>query len=116
MINKKSFVKIMNGMRDYWDGIMKLETLLNIQMESGLLVNISDAIMDALVDDVETDNNDEFETPWLYYFAFELDWGRSDRAKNNVTVDDVIWELDTAEKLYDLLVYMRNKGNNNEQN
>ena len=63
---------------------------------------------------MEIDSNNEFETPWLYYFAFELDWGRNPRAINSVTVDDVTWELDAAEKLYDLLVYLQNKEKSNE--
>ena len=110
MISKDSFVKIMDSLRDYWDELGKDMDRLGVVFENNHLTRVFDNIMDALCDDLEADfERDEYETPWCYYFAFELDWGRAERAKNSVRIDDVVYPLCNAGQLYDLLIVLNER-------
>ena len=110
MISKDSFVKIMDSLRDYWDELGKDMDRLGVVFESNHLTRVFDNIMDALCDDLEADlERDEYDTPWCYYFAFELDWGRAERAKNSVRIDDVVYPLCNAAQLYDLLTVLNER-------
>lgn len=105
MINKESFCKIMYGLRDYNDELDKFMDCLNSCLEQSFMVEILDKTMNALVDDMESNLEiDNDAGSWIYYWAWELDWGRSDKAKNSVKIDDVVCPLVTAEQLYDLIV------------
>ena len=103
----------MNGLRDYWDGVIKLEQAFNIQIDSGIFVDIIDQTMDALDEDIEYPYV-KGEESWVYYFAFELDWGRSERAKTAVEIHGVKCELTSAEKLYDLILKLKRNEDNDE--
>lgn len=109
MISRDSFVKIINNLRDYWDGIENLEKALGIQMDSGLLVDIVDTVIDALDQDTDSTWGTQDEAHWIHYFAFDLDWGRNTYALTGVKIDNIPYELDTAEKLYNLLMEMRKR-------
>lgn len=115
MIDKSSFVHIMNGVRDYNDKLNKFEDTLDICMGQNFMTDIADIALDALVMDMEDGleiNNDTGS--WIYYFAYELDFGRSHKAESAVKLDGVVtWQLKTAEQLYDLLVELK-EGNNAE--
>ena len=107
MISRDSFIKIMDGLRDYWDDVNQLYGIFNMHTEDNFLTYISDVIMDAISQDVEADlDSDE---PWIFYFAFELDWGRADNAATAVQVDGVTKPLLTSGDLYDLIMFLREK-------
>ena len=116
MISKDSFVKIMNSLRGYWDELDKDMDRLNVVFDDNYLTRVFNHTMDALCDDLESDLDiDDDIGPWCYYFAFELDWGRAEKAGNYVFVDDEGYLLKTAEQLYDLLMVLNGKENNNEE-
>ena len=102
MINKKSFCDIMNALRDHWDNILKFEKIMHANIE-GFPVTISDAIMNALVQDLEKVSDPRID-PMIYDFAFDLDWGRSEDAATAVTVNDEPYDLTSADRLYDFLI------------
>lgn len=107
MINKSSFVKIIDSVRDYWDSIFKLEKALNIQIDENFMTKIVDNMLNAISDDVEAYiTRDDNVGTWIYYYAFELDFGRKDFAGDAVSVDGVVYPLTTAEQLYDFLLVM----------
>lgn len=105
MMNKKSFVTIIDGIRDYWDSMLKLESALNIQIDENFMTKIIDNVLNAVSDDMEEniDKDDEIGT-WVSYYAFELDFGRVDYAADSVKIDSVAHPLTNAEELYDLLI------------
>lgn len=114
MISKNSFAKIMNNLRDYWDELGKDMDRLGVVYEDNHLTRVFDKTMEALCEDVE-DNLDTGDAgPWCWYFAFELDWGRRDMAKNCVEIDGKKYALQTPEQLYDLLVLLNNKEDSHE--
>lgn len=110
MICRDSFVKIMDGLRDYWDELGKDMDRLGVVFESNHLTRVFDNTMDALCDDLEADLEfDISDTPWCYYFAFELDWGRSERAKDSVRIYDKVYPMCSAGQLYDFLVALNER-------
>ena len=106
MMNKKSFVTIIDGVRDYWDSMLKLESALNIQIDENFMTKIIDNILSAVSEDME--NNDDTHESWVSYYAFELDFGRAENAETAVTVDDKVYPLTTAIEWYAFLKLMNN--------
>ena len=110
MISKDSFIKIMDGLRDYWDELGKDMCRLGVVFEDNHLTKVFDITLDALSNDVEIGLEIDHDTgPWCYYFAFELDWGRRSMAKDCVEIDGMKYALETAGQLYDLLELLREK-------
>lgn len=110
MINKNSFVKIMNGMRDYDDHMRALENNLNVMFEDNWLTSMFDVVLDALFEDVEGDLCPDDADPIMYHFAFFCDWGRKEDA--SIEIDGKQYPLKSAGYLYDLLVELREEQSN----
>ena len=109
MINKDSFIKIMDTVRDYDDALGIMRDGLGLNMDDNEFTRVLDHTLDALVEDVESEfDMKKQEMPWCYKFAFECDWGRSDSIGvteiNGKSVD-----ITTAAELYDLLVALQEK-------
>ena len=97
MINKDSFIDIMDALRDYDDTLDVMYSGLGINMDSNAFTKILDKTLDAIVEDLEPDFDDKVqEQPLCYFYAFECDWGRNEKAKEK--------SLTSAAELYDLLV------------
>ena len=109
MIARDPFIKMMDGLRDYWDELGKDMDRLGVVFENNHLTKIFDNTLDALCDDLEADFDNDEAGPWCCYFAFELDWGRRDMAKNCVEINGEKYALETASQLYDLLELLREK-------
>lgn len=109
MIAKDPFIKVMNGLRDYWDELGKDMDRLGVVFEDNHLTKVFDNTLDALRDDLEADFEESEGGSWCYYFAFELDWGRREMAKNCVEIDGVKYALTTASQLYDLLMMLNER-------
>lgn len=115
MISKNSFVKIMDGLRNYWDELGEDMDRLGVVYENNHLVKVFDNTIDALCEDLE----DGFEVdpdagPWCYYYAFELDWGRREMAKDCIEIDGIKHALVTAGQLYDLIMLLHEREEDNE--
>lgn len=109
MMNKKSFVTIIDSVRDYWDSMLKLESALNIQIDENFMTKIIDNVLNAVSDDMEENiEKDDKTGTWVSYYAFELDFGRVDYAVDAVNVDSVVYPLTNSEELYDFLKIMNN--------
>lgn len=106
MINKDSFIQIMDTLRDYSDALDIMYDGLGINMDNNELTKVLDQTIDALADDVEADFDDNAQDmPWCYYYAFECDWGRNEKAKEGVqTFGDERAPLTSAAELYDFLM------------
>ena len=110
MMKKTTFIKIMNTLREYWDELGADMDRLGVVFEDNHLTRVFDKTMDALCDDLEANLEVDPEVgPWCYYFAFELDWGRRDMAKDCVEIDGVRYALETPEQLYDLLMLLNDR-------
>ena len=110
MISKDAFIKIMDGLRDYWDELGKDMDRLGVVFEDNYLTKVFDNTMDALCGDLEADlESGDDNTPWCYYFAFELNWGRDKNAIDCVTIGNSKFSLQTAEQLYDFLMLLNNE-------
>ena len=117
MINKNLFIKIMNSLRDYYDGLSALEKSLGVMFENVWLINILDDILDALFEDMEEDLIDaeaglipDDVDPLIYHFAFTCDWGRKEDA--HVEIDGKQHSLKSAGDLYDILVKIMEENTN----
>ena len=106
MITKDAFASIMNAMRDYNDGLTKLEDNLGTVFEDNWMVKVIDNILNALSDELEEGVLDYLDDSFIYTFAFTCDWGRDEDA-TNVKINGCYYNLDSAEKLYDLLLTLR---------
>jgi hypothetical protein len=102
MINKESFVNIMEAIDRYWNDLRKFENMLNVVFEQNMLTAVVDSIIDALEEDLEP-NLEFHEEPMLYEWLFEYDAGRKEKAKEGIDG----WPLTTAAELYDYLVWKR---------
>ena len=104
MINKESFVKIVDGLCDYWDRICIIYDALGITSDRNCLTDIFDITMSALCEDVELNIDDDIG-PLLYYYAFECDWGRNAKAiEGRPTFGVEQAPLTSAGELYDYLM------------
>ena len=104
MITKDSFVKIVDGLRDYWDAFGVFQDSLNVYMEHNFMTDIFHTVMEALCEDVELNVDDDIG-PMLYYYACECDWGRNEKAKEGrPTFGAERMPLTSAEELYDYLM------------
>jgi DNA-directed RNA polymerase subunit M/transcription elongation factor TFIIS len=110
MISKDAFVKIMDGLRDYWDELHKTMQHLDVVFEENYLTRVADNTLDALCRDMEADlDADDIAGPWCYYFAFELDWGRNTKYNHSVRIDGEIYPLENASQLYNLLIMLNDQ-------
>lgn len=112
MITKNSFAKIMNGLRDYYDGLCELEKNLNVVFDDNWLVCVFDTILDALFDDVENEMYQKNVDPMLYQFAFSCNWGRDE--DSHVNIDGERCAIKSAEELYDLIIQLKEKRTNEQ--
>lgn len=109
MMKKTTFVKIMDGLRDYWEELSADMDRLGVVFQDNYLTKVFDNTLDALCEEMESDLDTGDVGPWCYYFAFELDWGHRDNAVNCVEIGDEKYTLRTAEQLYDLLVLLNER-------
>lgn len=110
MISKKAFTEIINGVQKYWDKIIEVENVSNIQMVDSFAMDIISTITDVLSEDMGDTYNKNIGT-WLEYYAWELDFGRDEMAKECVEIDKQKYDLTTPEELYDILILL-NKNEN----
>lgn len=105
MINKESFVEIMNSLRDYSDALDIMCDKLGLNMDDNVFTKHLDNVMNALCEDVEDEIDDEFG-PLLFYYAFECDWGRNEKAAYGVsTFGEERSPITSAEELYGYLMF-----------
>ena len=115
MISKNSFVKIMDGLRDYWDELGEDMDRLGVVFENNHLTRVFDNTLDAICEDVEEGFEiDPYVGYWCHYFAFDLDWGCREMARDCVTIDGVKYSIKTAGQLYDLLMLLHEREEDNE--
>lgn len=105
MINKESFVEIMDSLRDYSDALDIMYDKLGLNMDDNVFTKHLDNVMNALCEDVEDEIDDEF-SPLLYYYAFECDWGRNEKAAYGVPMfGEDRAPITSAEELYSYLMF-----------
>lgn len=102
-MRKEAFVKIMNGLCDYWDQKQVLETQLGVNFEDNFLVRVMDDILEGICLDVEGNCPDILD-PLIYEFVFWHNWGRDGAVV--VEIDGHKYEAYTVEALYDLLLML----------
>lgn len=107
MISRDSFVKIMDGLRDYWDELGKDMDRLGVVFDDNHLTRVFNNTLDALCEDIKDGFEISSDMSWCYYFVFELDWGREEMAENCVDINGVKYSLKTAEELYDFLMMLK---------
>lgn len=110
MINKNSFVKIMDAMRDYHDGMREFERAMHVQIENNWMTGVLDDVAEALFEDVENDLCPKDAEPLLYDFAFFHDWGR--QGDCYVEIDGNRRHIHNAAELYDIFVELKEEQNN----
>jgi hypothetical protein len=106
MISKESFVKIMDSLRDYSDVLDIMYDKCGINMDDNAFTKMLDNTIDALVEDVEPNFDCRVQdAPWCYYYAFDCDWGRNEKAVEGApTFGAERAPLTSASELYDYLM------------
>lgn len=104
MINKHSFVKIIDGLRDYCDTLDKMQVLLDVCMEENFLTNIIDTVMVALTEDLDYEDDSDIY-PLISHYAFDCNFGRNDEAKKGVLMYGHQKPFESADDLYDCLMF-----------
>lgn len=110
MISRNAFIKIMDGLRDYHDGLTVLEKNLRADFFfcPNYLSNILDCVLEALCEDLELKSDPYFEDEYIYDFPYGFDWGRSKQAKKIIRLrNGEQYTLESSGQLYDFLT--RNK-------
>lgn len=102
MINKQSFCDIMRALDRYWDNLRDLERIMEVIFEGNALTRIYDAVVEALVDDMEP-YLDFGEDPVIMRWLIEFDCGRDPKAEEGIDGHS----LTTAEELYDYLTWKK---------
>lgn len=103
MITKEAFVRIMNALRDYSDGLTALENTLNTVFEDNFFIAVLDKILNALSYELECGILDDSDNSCIYTFAFTCDWGRDDEA-GHININGHTCDFSTPENLYDFLL------------
>lgn len=96
MINKNSFVKIVNGVRNYWINFCRLEDALGVYFGEGWMVDIVDNTLDALLEDLVVHTRDDCRHELIYRFVLD----------ENMEQD--------AEDLYEELIKLKEEENNEQ--
>ena len=112
MINKDSFVKIINGVRDYWSNLRKLEDTLGVYFEENWMTDIVDHTLDALFEDMEIDTCPTNELGLIYKFAFDNNFGHD--VDVHVDINGIQYFIKNAEDLYDVLVKLKEEKRNEQ--
>ena len=96
----------MDTLRDYDDKLYILYNELGLNMDDNAFTQMLEKTIDALVDDVEPNFDDKKQdTPWCYYYAFDCNWGRNEKAKEGVqTFGNERAPLTSAEELYNFIM------------
>lgn len=110
MINKDSFVKIINGVRDYWTNLHKFENMLDVYFEENWMTDIVDSTLDALFEDMEIYTCPENEVGLIYEFAFDSNFGQN--VDLHVEINGNQHFIKNAEDLYDVLVKLKEEKDN----
>lgn len=92
-ISKEQFVKIINKLEKHDDYMVKLYDEFGIDFDKIPYVD------DELVELLDALTNDE---KWVGYYCYELDFGKEYEA-GMVTMDEVLIDISTPEKLYNML-------------
>ena len=96
MINKDSFVKIVDAMRAYDDALNVMYNSLGFNMDDNVFTRVLDQTLSALSEDVEPNFDVTVNgVPWCHFYAFECNWGRQGPKEDGFT---------SAAELYDTLV------------
>jgi hypothetical protein len=96
MINKNSFVKIVNCVRNYYTNLRRLEDVLGVYFGDGWMVDIVDNTLDALFEDMVVHTRDDCRHELIYRFVLD----------ENIEQD--------AEDLYDVLIKLKEEEGNEE--
>ena len=107
MMSYECFEKIMESLHEYWTNMCKLENSLGIEFTENWLVNHFDYISGALVDEFEGTEDDDIDPktgPIIYYYAFDLYWGKNG---NIIPHKGVNYTVNNLKDLYDMLISIK---------
>ena len=101
-ITKKQFVEAINDIQRYWDNLLKVEAILEVNFEGGPMIDLLYSYLETLCELMKDDPDNDYDTPWILHFCWERDFGRD--SSSPVEYDEEEFPLETAEDLYDLLI------------
>ena len=108
MINKSTFVKIMDALRDYDDALNVMYHNLELNMDDNVFTRVLDKTLNALVEEVEPHFDKRVEDmPLCYYYAFERNWGRKEPKEDGLASAAELYDSLMAEQ--ELYEYVRSK-------
>ena len=109
MISKECFVRLVDNLRDYYRLCDRVGEALGEGFIDNNFTRIADDMMDALTDEVESWTDQNEAEDWLWYYAFDTDWGEAPGSESCVTIDSEPRPLTNAGQLYDLLKELRER-------
>ena len=103
MIKKELFVQTINFIRDRNDAMAKINDVFTAEFDDSVFYpyfKYEEQMIKLLAASFNYD--DDVMADWLYYYCFELDFGRKHKL-GDVTKDGKPIPLGTPEELYDML-------------
>lgn len=123
MIEKHTFVKIINGLKDYADNVSKLEDALNVVFDVNYMTRVMDNTLDALAQgfftleeilDLSTYKQTlDTITSMIYHFCFTGYFGDNKKelerffVENPDTSEEVSYDCFSANDLYNIITMYR---------
>lgn len=98
MITKEQFCESIRVIRDYWDWSMQIYKFFDTYPDS----TPSMEVMDNLIDYLIRETHDK-ENAWIFYFCWELNFGRDYHPGVIKDKDGKFISLTTPEELWELL-------------
>ena len=106
-LTKEAFCEAIDKIEYYWRSVSILEASFEVVFEHGPMVDIVDNYVDTLCIVMKDDPSEEIGNisgcPWIMYFCWDLDFGNM-YEEESCCINGEFFQLDTPEKLYDLLV------------
>lgn len=114
-LTEKEFCNAINTIQKYWDSMRTIENTIGLVFSEGILMDIMDGYVDTLCavmkDELAKDAPYE-DMPWIMYFCWEEDFGRS-YCPGDIVIDGEEFPLTTAKELYKLLIKLYWEGEEN---
>ena len=104
MLEKKTFIAILNSAEKIEKTMRNIESAFDINLDHGHLVQAFDGLMNVLIDECHIEYYKPFEEPQnpvIYEYAIVNDWGQ---VEQHYKIGDRCFKVNSPESLYEYVV------------
>lgn len=109
MINKNSFINIIEETDKFCQTIHHLSDISGVVNEDNFMTKYVDKVIMSLVDDMEFGWKTKKVEPWITWYVWDCDFGRRKDLTSSVLLDKQPYPINCAGDLYDLISELNNK-------